>query len=370
MKVCVVIGSRSDYGIFRHLLSHLDDRFDLSVFGVIHGSPGKKDDPILTICDRATGRAANVGNRVYVNPPNATPSASTVAFYFGHVAGSVGGFLAGVEPDVVLVAGDRWEILAAVTAARLAGIQIAHLHGGETTEGAYDDEFRNAISMMASIHMPVATHYADRLINGMGISVNDVHLVAPPGLFNIKEDAARGAGVKTWLRDQGEPYLLVVVHPETAEPTDTDLDYSAVFRAAEASGFQYYVCSPNMDVGAERVDELKPGSNRIHQFDFIERDAFLALIDGAAALVGNSSAGFYEAPALGCPVIDVGSRQGGRLTASPVQVGTGWNEQEILTAIELIIAESDGQRLPASLPYPDVTAISLDAICDILERSV
>ena len=197
-----------------------------------------------------------------------------------------------VRPDLLFILGDRWEIMAAATAAHLARIPIAHLGGGDVSEGSYDDAMRDCISRMAAIHFTTSTYATARLA---ALGHRNVHLVGNPGVDYIMH--------AKWQRPRAieGAYVLCAYYPETIDDT---VDLKAVEKAI--AGRRAVWVSPNPDRGAERIPT---GSSYSH-------DEFLNLMYHCAEFIGNSSAIFYEAPFLkpgGVPCRLIGKRQRGRV---------------------------------------------------------
>ena len=197
------------------------------------------------------------------------------------------------DPDLLFILGDRWEIMAAATAAHLQRIPIAHLGGGDVTEGSYDDAMRDCISRMASMHFATSTAALVRLSH---MGCRNIHLVGNPAVDYILHAA--------WQRESGwptEPYVVVAYYPETIDDT---VDLAAVEKAI--AGRKAVWVSPNPDRGAERIPH---GASYSH-------DEFLNLLYHCDCFIGNSSAIFYEAPFLkpgGVPCRLIGKRQRGRV---------------------------------------------------------
>ena len=196
------------------------------------------------------------------------------------------------EPNIILVLGDRWEILAAATAAHLQRIPIAHIGGGDVTEGSYDDAMRDCITRMATIHFATSFASAARLT---ARNCSNVHLVGNPGVDYIMHEK--------WQREReiAEPYVLVSYQPET-------IDDTVCLEAVEAAinGRRAIWISPNPDRGSERIQY---GESYSH-------DRFLNLMYHCDEFIGNSSAMFYEAPFLkpgGVKCRVIGKRQKGRV---------------------------------------------------------
>ena len=198
-----------------------------------------------------------------------------------------------IKPDLLFILGDRWEIMAAATAAHLQRIPIAHIGGGDSTEGSYDDAMRDCISRMATVHFTTSTAATARLV---AQGYRNVHLVGNPAVDYIMHAA--------WQREGGwptEPYVVVAYYPETIDDT---VDLEAVEKAI--AGRKAVWVSPNPDRGADRIPH---GASYSH-------DEFLNLLDHCNEFIGNSSAIFYEAPFLkpgGVPCRIIGKRQRGRV---------------------------------------------------------
>ena len=196
------------------------------------------------------------------------------------------------QPDMLLVLGDRWEIMAAATAAHLQRIPIAHIGGGDVTEGSYDDAMRDCISRMATIHFATSFSAAARLV---ALGYRNVHLVGNPAVDYIMREP--------WQREREvvEPYVLVSYQPETIDDT---VDLEAVNTAIGAHKAIWV--SPNPDRGSERIPATTSYSH----------DRFLNLMLHCDEFIGNSSAMFYEAPFLkpgGVKCRVIGKRQRGRV---------------------------------------------------------
>ena len=193
------------------------------------------------------------------------------------------------RPDMILVLGDRFEILAAATAAYLQRIPIAHIGGGDVTEGSYDDAMRDCISRMSSIHFATSFSSTSRLVS---LGYRNVHLVGNPAVDYIMH--------ADWRRERpiAEPYVVVSYQPETIDDT---VDLEAV--NAAINGRRAVWIAPNPDRGSDRIPAAESYSH----------DAFLTLLSYCEEFIGNSSAMFYEAPELGVKCRLIGKRQRGRV---------------------------------------------------------
>lgn len=226
-----------------------------------------------------------------------------------------------VRPDALVLVGDRYETAVAALTSTILSIPVVHLHGGEETEGAIDNVLRHAISKLASLHFVSHETYGRRL-RQMGEAAESVVVVGAPGLDNLHRDDLpdRGELERTLGLSLGSPLVLVTVHPTTLalEPV---AEARAVVEAMGQVDATYVITLPNTDAGAPEVRELMKrageGPRRVVSAALGER-GYWGLLRVADAMLGNSSSGLIEAPAVALPVVNVGSRQAGRLRGANV----------------------------------------------------
>ncbi len=258
-----------------------------------------------------------------------------------------------LKTDIVLVVGDRVEAFAAASAAHIAGLIVAHIHGGDRALGQVDDSLRHAITKLAHLHFP-ATAASKKRILKMGEDAWRVHQVGSPGIDGIAIDAAP--------REIAGRYALLVLHP-------TDTDQWAEFDRAQLVlscvgkiGFdRIAIIYPNNDPGSSGIIRCwetqsltagggSPGSARIAIYRDLPRPRFLALLRDAAVLVGNSSSGIIEAASFGTPVVDIGPRQLGRECSRNV-VHVPFDEKKIARELRRIWNRGKPTRFPAGNIY-------------------
>jgi GDP/UDP-N,N'-diacetylbacillosamine 2-epimerase (hydrolysing) len=319
-KVCVLTGSRAEYGLLRWVIDGLNrsSGCELQVIATgMHLSPefgstwrmieadGYRIDwkvEMLLSSDSAVGITKSMGLAMI-----------GFADAFDHL-----------RPDLVVILGDRFEMLAAASAATIANVPIAHLHGGELTVGAYDDQIRHAITKMSHLHFTAAEPYRQRVIQ-MGELPERVWNVGGFGLDGVlRLDRMDRAELETSLGwTFGARNLLVTFHPETATGNSAATQMAELLAALEQTDAHLIFTMPNADTDGRTLFALVN--------DFVDRHprracahvslgqrrylSALALVDG---VVGNSSSGLIEAPALGKGTVNIGARQDGRLRAASV----------------------------------------------------
>lgn len=318
-RICVVTGSRAEYGLLRSLLCKLrdDPAIDLQLVVTAAHLQAAFGSTVREI--EADGMP--IAARVPLPLDGGTPLAALKAL--GQGLSGLAEALHQLSPDVVVILGDRIELLAVASTCLLLKIPIAHIHGGEITEGALDDAIRHAITKMAHLHFPAAAPYRNRILQ-MGEMAERVILAGAPGLDNIAETAlmSRDELERSLEIKLGEPLLVVTCHPETASehpiaPATAMLEALTHFPAS-----CIVFTRANADPGGEAINDLldRWSANRrgASVFASLGMRRYLSLLKLASAIIGNSSSGIIEAPALGIPTVNIGTRQTGRLRAASV----------------------------------------------------
>lgn len=315
MIVAAVSGGRSDFGLLRPTLQalHAADQFELRlVVTAMHLDPrfGETLDEI-----------ENAGLPVYAQVP---VTAEDHAGRISEALLKLHDVLAGA--DLLLILGDRYEALAAALAATALGIPIAHLHGGELSEGSLDDAMRHCITKLAHLHFPAARPYAERIVQ-LGEDPTRVHVVGAAGLEAIRDlELLSRTELATELgHPLDAPLVAVTVHPESLVPDDGAALGAAVCTAVEAAlgdAGSAVITLPNDDPGNEAVRAamlaFADGRPNVHVHVALGHLRYLSLLRHADAIVGNSSSALLEAPAFHVPVVDVGDRQRGRIKPANV----------------------------------------------------
>ena len=265
---------------------------------------------------------------------------------------AVGAALREARPDALLLAGDRLETAAAALAATLERVPIAHLHGGEETLGAFDDALRHAITKLSHLHLVSHEEHARRVV-AMGEDPGSIHVVGAPGLdAAVRDDLPTRAELG---RDLGlaldPPVVLVTVHPGTLE-VDPAAAAAAVVAAMDAVPATYVITLPNSDPGGDAVRDLlvaaAANAGRV-AVDALGERRYWGLLRIADAMLGNSSSGLIEAPAVNLPAVDVGDRQAGR-RAGPNVVHAPADPDLVIDALREALAARTRARVAVTRP--------------------
>lgn len=340
-KITIFTGTRAEYGILQPLLSkikqdksltlqllvsamHLSPEFGLSKSLILEdGYRIDEEVEMLLSSDTTTGCAKSVGLGI-------------IGFTDA---------LKRLKPDVIVVLGDRFEALAVVQTAMLMNIPVAHLHGGEITEGAKDDAIRHAITKLSNLHFTANEAYRQRVIQ-MGETPNSVFNVGALGLENIiqkKSFLSKKALEESLNFSLNDKYFIVTYHSVTLADEDPEKTCQNILTAIEQFiDHQVIITYPNADDGGRKIisllqDYANKHKNRVLLIPTLGLERFLSAVKHATAVIGNSSSGIIEVPSLGVPTINVGQRQQGRMSASSV-IHCSANSSDIAKAITDVLA--------------------------------
>lgn len=337
-KVAVITAARSEYGLLRWLITDMERDADIDcvlIAAGAHLSP-EQGMTVNQIIDDGHKIAHKVDFLLSnENEVGVAKSNGRAAIAFADVLGEE-------RPDIVVVLGDRYELLGICSTALLLGIPIAHISGGDVTEGAIDNQVRNAVTMMADIHFPGTQESADNIARMRG-GTDFIYNVGEPGLDSfIREKRMSRAELAESLNiDPDKKWILCTLHPETRRPIPFSLEMADNLMAAlkTVPDAQVIVSAANVDAGGEAMNDIyKDASAGNDNFIFVHslgHRRYLSFMNEAWAVVGNSSSGIVEAPFLGIPVINIGSRQQGRHICTNV-VNSGTSYDEICKALAAI----------------------------------
>lgn len=338
-RICVFTGTRAEYGLLYWLMKEIqaDARLELQVLASgAHLSP-EHGETWRQIEADGFPLAAKVHMLVSGDGANAV----TKSMGLGLVG--MADALERLAPDLLVVLGDRYEALVAAQAAMMARVPLAHLHGGESTEGAVDEAIRHAITKMAHLHFVAAEPFRRRVIQ-LGEQPQRVWCVGATGLDNI--DRLPKMSRAELEADLGialaAPLFLVTYHPVTLGEDGGAAAMQALLEALDECGGTVVITGTNADTGAgalrraaQQYAQARPG--RVLLVETLGARRYLSLMQCADVVVGNSSSGLLEAPAVGTPAVDIGARQAGRPRA-PSVVHCGETRAEIAAALRLALS--------------------------------
>lgn len=319
-KICVVTGTRAEYGLLSRLMRMIKDTpmTQLQLIATnMHLSPKFGNTYQEIEKDGFT-----IDRKIPIIDDNDMDDAVTTVKSMAKALAGFADAYNELRPDLVVVLGDRYEILAAATAALIERIPIAHIHGGEITEGAYDDAIRHSITKMSQLHFASTEAYRKRIIQ-LGEQPDRVFYTGAVGVENVKrlplmsrEEVEKEIDFKI-----DKNTILVTYHPVTlgnrTAKDDID-DFIAVLE--ERKDLRVIFTMPNSDTGSQFIVEAVNGfvgrnRGRAKAFKSLGVVRYLSVMKQVAAVVGNSSSGIVEVPSFGIPTLNIGDRQKGRIQA-------------------------------------------------------
>lgn len=319
-RVCVVTGSRAEYGLLRWVMQGIREAPELDLQTVVTGmhlAPEFGDTWREIELD-----GFPIDRKIEMLLGSDTPTAVAKSVGLGTIGFSDA--LQSLAPHLLLVLGDRFEILSAVTAALFLRIPVAHLHGGELTEGAFDDAIRHAITKMSHLHFVAADEYRQRVLQ-LGEDPARVHLVGATGLDVISRLPLldRAALEESLEFKLGARSLLVTFHPATLDEVPAGEQMDELLAAVDSfRDTQLVFTMPNADTAARglhrQTRDFVAGHPNARAFTSLGQLRYLSCMRHVDAVIGNSSSGLIEAPAMGTATVNIGDRQKGRLRAGSV----------------------------------------------------
>lgn len=320
-KVCVVTGTRAEYGLMYWVIKFLenDDEIDLQLIVTgMHLSP----EFGLTYKD-IENASFNISKKIEILLSSDTSVGISKSMGLAQI--SFAEAYQELKPDIVVLLGDRFEIFAASSSAMISRIPIAHIHGGESTEGLIDEPIRHSITKMSHLHFTATENYRKRVIQ-MGETPNRVFNVGSPGLDNIynlnllnKDDFEDSIKFKLNKRN-----IIITFHPVTLEDNTAEEQFNELLESIESLGNTNFIFTkPNSDTNGriiiQLIDEfVARNPKRACAFKSLGQLRYLSALKHVDIVLGNSSSGLIEAPSFRVPTINIGDRQKGRIKAESV----------------------------------------------------
>ncbi len=334
-KIFVVTERRADYSKFKPVLNEIKKFKNLEYFLVVTGSHLMKTHG-MTINEIKNDDFKIFSTfKMYEN--NSDDSGAKMTNAFGRSIISLTDIIQQIKPDIILAGFDIGANFAAAIVGAHLNIIVAHMEGGDVT-GTIDESIRHATSKFAHIHFTTNKKASERL-RKMGEDPNFIFTVGNPSLDGIKN--IKHISDKT-LEDEfnidlKNPFVIVLFHTVTSELKNLERNISEILDGIKQSGIATLIIHGNSDAGSEIIRKKIENSN-FKYVDTIEFQKFINLLKRATLLIGNSSSGIMEAPFLGIPSINIGTRQNGRLRAKSV-IDVNYNKNEIMKAISKIMTD-------------------------------
>lgn len=369
-KICVVTGSRSEYGLLRLVMEGIREASGLELQVI---ATGMHLSPEFGLTYREIEKDGfRIDCKVEMLLSSDTPVGVAKSMGLGLIG--FADVLQELQPDLMLVLGDRFEIFPAVSAAMVARIPVAHMHGGESTEGAFDEAIRHSITKMSHLHFAATEDYRNRIIQ-LGEDPDHVFNVGATGIDNIKslqllsrEELEVELGFKFGVRN-----LLVTFHPVTLEDETSSYQFKQLLEALDdLQDTNIIFTRPNADTNGRVIIELvedyvsknKQTAIAVSSLGTLKYLSAMKYMDG---VVGNSSSGLIEAPSFSIGTINIGDRQRGRVRADSV-IDCEPNVISIRKAFQNLFS-SKFQKVLMNVENPYGTGGAAKKIVDILKKT-
>lgn len=354
-KICLVTGTRAEYGlsypILRAIESHPDLELQLVVTGM-HLLSGHGNTIELIKKD-----GFKIGHVIETLPEDKADGMVMADAVAKTILGLTE-YVKKAKPDILIAMTDLGFTLATAIVGAHMNIPVAHVHGGEVS-GSVDELVRHATTKLSHIHFAASKKSAERIIK-MGEESWRVHVVGAPGLDTILNgDFFDEKTIRTKYSLSSGDYIMLVQHPVSTESSQSGKYFQNTLKAVESFGFQTVLVYPNADAGSKDIIKVIESNNNnlIKSHKNLPRKDYLSLLKYASVLVGNSSSGILEAPSFNLPVVNIGSRQYGREMAENV-VSVDYNFENIKSAINFVFNDKEFRKKVKNCisPYGDGTA--------------
>lgn len=352
-KVCVVTGTRAEYGLLSWLMHAIrdDDLLELQVIVT-----GMHLSPEFGLTYREVEKVFAIDKKIEMLLSSDTPVGISKSMGLAQI--SFAEAYAELSPDIVVVLGDRYEIFSAASAAMIGRIPIAHIHGGEKSEGAFDEAIRHSLTKMSQLHFTAAEEYRKRVIQ-LGEAPERVFNVGGLGLDSIAnfELLSQAELEKSLEFSFNQKNILVTFHPVTLESQTASQQFQALLGAVDRlENTNIIFTKSNSDTDGRVINQLidryvEKNSHKAKSFVSLGQLRYLSTLQYVDAVVGNSSSGLLEAPSFKVGTINIGDRQKGRLKAKSI-IDAKPEEADILRAFETLFSnEFQKQLTMVTNPY-------------------
>lgn len=320
MRFCVITGTRAEYGLLYWLMKEIQADPDLQLQLIV---TGMHLSPEFGLTYKEIAKEFTIDKKIEMLLSSDTPIGISKSIGLAQI--SFAEAFAELAPDLIIVLGDRYEIFAAASAAMIARIPIAHLHGGETTEGAFDEAMRHSITKMSHLHFTANEEYRKRVIQ-LGEHPDRVFNVGGMGVENIQRLSLLGQNefeksIDFTLADNN---LLITFHPVTLEDATAEAQFSELLAALDQLEDTHLIFTKaNSDTAGRIINQMidayvRANPHKAVAFTSLGQLRYLSALQYVDAMVGNSSSGLAEAPSFKIGTINIGDRQKGRMKAASV----------------------------------------------------
>ena len=368
-KICIVTGTRADWGLLSPVAQELNRRSDVEL--QIIATNMHLSEKYGSTWHEIENDGLHI-TRMVPMAVEGDGAASTVNAMSQCMSGMAQVFDE-LRPHLLLILGDRYEMLAVASTALIFGIPIAHIAGGEVSQGAYDESIRHSITKMSHIHLTETEAYRRRVIQ-LGENPARVHNVGAMGVYNIthmqypsREELEQELGTSI-----PEGTLLCTFHPATLDSVPPRTQCENLLRALDRFPHNKVIFTyPNNDTNGEVIIELinayaDAHPERVAVFPSLGMRRYLSALHLVAAVVGNSSSGIVEVPSMGIPTLNIGIRQQGRLAADSV-VNCGVDEQQIVHGLQKVLSpewREHCRRVANPYEQPNTLQRIVDVVCN------
>lgn len=359
-KICVVTGTRAEYGLLYWLMKEIDADAELTLQLIV---TGMHLSPEFGLTYQEIEKEFTINKKIEMLL--SSDSAVGISKSMGLAQISFAEAYQELQPDLVLVLGDRYEIFSAVSAAMIARLPVAHLHGGETTEGAFDEAIRHSITKMSHLHFTATEAYRARVIQ-LGEDPERVFTVGGLGIENIKRLKLLNKEAFEQSIDfkLAEKNLLVTFHPVTLETSTAEQQFAELLEALDTLVDTHIIFTKaNSDTDGRIINTMidhytNANPNKAVAFTSLGQLRYLSALQFVDAVVGNSSSGLAEAPSFKIGTINIGDRQKGRIKAKSI-IDCEPSKEAVISALDKLYDISFKKELSSVLnPYGDGCASS------------
>lgn len=347
MKICIATGTRAEYGLLKPLIEKISADNDFTLQLLVTGAHLSPEFGLTYRQIEADGY--EIDAKVEMLLSSDTAEGITKSMGLGMIG--YADALNKLSPDLLVILGDRYEMLSIASTALIFRIPIAHIHGGELTEGAYDDAIRHAITKMSALHFTSTEAYRQRVIQ-LGEQPERVFNVGAIGLDNFQSlQLLSKTELEEDLHIMFQTYnYLVGFHPETLSNQSVEEQFEALLQAIDQQTDSFFVFTKaNADTNGRIINQMmeayvKKNPEKSALFASLGSLRYLSVMKQVTAVVGNSSSGILEAPSAGTATINIGDRQKGRIQAESI-VNCSTQKEDIQQAFQKVQSEEFRNKL-------------------------